>query len=257
MSSPLSFTPSFSYTQQDAGSTLKIVVDYSSFPDYDDFSELTVNVTTENNSIDQDIDLTSSVVSTLTGTVTASTGDSTLTASGSSFEDEISAGDHISFGDDTDAIYEVDSVTSDTVIILTSPLLADLSGSSMKKFAGAVYLQADDIGLASTAKFPDDIYYFLYEYTFGGGTDENGTYMHVQALSCNTECVINSLIAAIPDNVSCNLCNDDYLDGVVKSYFYYEALKNAAYNGSVDHYNTILSGLCDITENLTTNCGCS
>jgi len=256
MSSPLTFTPSFSYAQEDVGNILKITPIYSDFPDYYDFSELTVTIATELNTINTVVDITTDVMTALTGTVSGSIGDSTLTGLATSFLTVISAGDYISFGDDTDKIYEVESMTTDTEIVLVGPIVSDLVGSSMRKYSKVVYLEATDIGLGSTAQFPDDIYTFLYEFTFGGTTDQNGSYIDKQALSCASGCVVYSLIAGIRAQVSCNECQNDYLDMTTKAFFYFEALKASAYNGSVDHYRTILSGLCDITE-ASNSCGCS
>lgn len=257
MADTLSFTPSFTHTYYDTGKTLKIVIDYSDFPDYDDFSAMTVRITGANTSTDSTVDIYSNVVTSLTGTVTASIGDSTLTGSGTLFSTEIAAGDYITFGDDTDAIYLVSAVNSATEIVLTSPLVASLTSSSAKKYAGAIYLIAADLGQTAGGTISDDVYTFLYTLTFASTTDEYGTYEQSESLTCNINCYVQGLIAGLPDSYNCVNCSDTYLTDTSKVYFYYKALNASAYNGSLDHYNTILAALCDIKDLTTSNCGCS
>ena len=257
MAGILSFTPSFTHTYNDAGKTLKIVIDYSNFPDYEDFSALYVTITGANTATNSTLDIYSDVVTSLTGTVSASVGVYTITGSGTSFDTEVSVGDYITFGDDTDAIYLVSAVNSSTEIVLSSPILGELTSSPAKKYAAAIYITASDLGQTAGGTISDDIYTFIYKFTFGGSTDEYGAFEQTEALSCNIHCYVEGLIAGIPDAYNCNDCDNTYLLDTAKVYFYYKALNSSAYNGSLARYNSILSALCDIKDLTTSSCGCS
>jgi hypothetical protein len=252
MASALGFTPVIRYHQIDGGATLILDMDIYNWDSFVDFSLLDIDITSEVNGVSETVSVASKVKTLLTGTASGTINTTAITGVGTLFLSELVVGDLLQFGT-TDALFEVLSITSDTVLALKYPLTATQVGQSVNKFEDWIPVYSSDASLGTV--WPDDIYTLKFKFTFSGATNTYGTYESQVAMNSQVECAIRGLIVSIPNFPLNDPCSYEWVNEIARNYMLLQALKDAGANGVVDQYTYILTGLENIAE-LSKDCRC-
>jgi len=237
MASKLSFTPVIRYHHIDGGITLILDMTINNWSSYLDFTSLSINISSEVNDIDTSIDITSRVVTSLTGTASVAINTTTVTGVNTVFETELSVGDLICFSS-VDQLFEVLSITSDTELELKYPATAAIVGDTVEMFQDWIPIYSTDVSVGTV--WPDDIYTMQFVFTFGGATNEYGTYTNQIAMNSQVECAVRNLITSIPNFPLNDPCNYEWVNDISRTYMLLQALKDAGANGDVDQYKYCL-----------------
>lgn len=190
----------------------------------------TVNISveyTDGSIIGRPTDITSNVITNLTGLVDTNAWDETVIGWGTLFETEVSVGDYIMIGN---ALYRVYSITSDTELELTSMAMV----TTIKQLSSVVNFSYDITPAFfgwTTGVFPEGSYTITIDYIFPVIYEGGQTISHSDTIQvyCEKYCCIYNKLADLAD--ICGDCMDqDNVNQIVEALFMWGLLES--YKGS-------------------------